>query len=170
MDDLAASAIEEVKADLAVDAFSEFYLSFTPRLVNFLLWNGARLVEAADIAQEAMRRAYEQWDTIDHPKAWCRTVASREYGRRMTDVEIATAEPPVLLLSYDPDVIEQRHEVLRRLRQLPPRQRQVLAWTYDGYSPTEIAEELSISPEAVRSNLLKARRALAKQLEEPDDA
>jgi RNA polymerase sigma-70 factor (ECF subfamily) len=52
------------------------------------------------------------------------------------------------------------------IEQLPPRQRQVLAWTYDGATPTEIAEALQISPDAVRANLHKARAAMRRILGE----
>jgi DNA-directed RNA polymerase specialized sigma24 family protein len=42
-----------------------------------------------------------------------------------------------------------------------------MAWTYDGYEPQEIARELGIAVEAVRSSLYKARRTLvARVLEE----
>lgn len=59
---------------------------------------------------------------------------------------------------------EQRHEVLRVLDLLPLRQRQVMAWTLDGYPPAQIADELGITAEAVRSSLRKARRTLAAYL------
>jgi len=62
-------------------------------------------------------------------------------------------------------VWEEQHAIIRLLAQLPPRQRQVLAWTYDGFTPEEIARELQISGEAVRQNLLRARRKLAAILE-----
>ncbi|WP_367995823.1 RNA polymerase sigma factor [Streptomyces sp. ADI95-16] len=48
------------------------------------------------------------------------------------------------------------------LRALPPRQRQVLAWSVSGYSPSQIGEELGIDPATGRANLLKARRAVAR--------
>ncbi len=72
-----------------------------------------------------------------------------------------------LLLSPGIDIPEweERHEVLRLLNLLPPRQRQVMAWTYDGSSPADIAAELNISAEAVRTNLKRARRTLATHLE-----
>ncbi|MFJ6199127.1 sigma factor-like helix-turn-helix DNA-binding protein [Micromonospora sp. NPDC092111] len=38
-----------------------------------------------------------------------------------------------------------------------------MAWTFDGYRPQEIADELDISPEAVRASLKLARRALAEE-------
>jgi RNA polymerase sigma-70 factor (ECF subfamily) len=58
------------------------------------------------------------------------------------------------------DSVEQRHDILRLLAKLSERQRQVLAWHLDGYSGPEIAAELGISHDAVRSSLLKARRAV----------
>jgi RNA polymerase sigma-70 factor (ECF subfamily) len=59
---------------------------------------------------------------------------------------------------------ESRQELLGLLLLLPPRQRQVLAWSVDGHTPTEIAEELSIGADAVRANLMKARRAIARAM------
>jgi RNA polymerase sigma-70 factor (ECF subfamily) len=152
----------------AVD-FNAFYQEFVPTLVAFLLWQGAGLHDAADIAQDTMTRAYQYWERIEHPYAWARTVASRAYARRIASIE---EEHPVdevpetspLLSDIDVAAFAERHVVLRVLALLPPRQRQVMAWTYDGYKPAEIAEELKIRPEAVRSNLRKARRALARHL------
>lgn len=149
-------------------AFSAFYREFVPILVAFLMWQGARLSDAADIAQDTMIKAYENWSTIRHPEAWARRVASRELVRRIARVpEDPCPDPPecpLLPPLTNVEAWEQRHEILRLLDELPPRQRQVLAWTMDGYTPTAIAEELEITPEAVRSSLRKARRALAKHL------
>ena len=110
-----------------VEGFSEFYRRFVPSLVAFLMWQGARLPEAADVAQESMIQAYRYWSTIDHPQAWVRRVASRMLARR-----IATVEEPVervgertalLPASTNVTAWEQRHDVLRALSHLPPRQR-----------------------------------------------
>jgi RNA polymerase sigma factor (sigma-70 family) len=140
-----------------------------PTLVGFLLVQGARFTEAADIAQETMTRAYKLWATIDHPKAWARTVASRALARNIAripeDPREEIAEETLLVpSSINVTEWEEHHEILRVLSLLPPRQRQVLAWTFDGYSPAEIGEILGISSETVRANLLKARRALAGHL------
>ncbi|MBT2225658.1 hypothetical protein KLK06_07315 [Nonomuraea sp. NEAU-A123] len=50
------------------------------------------------------------------------------------------------------------------LRGLPHRQRQVLAWTFSGYTPAEIADQLGMTPNAVSASLKKARRAAIKHL------
>ncbi len=72
---------------------------------------------------------------------------------------------PLLPAASALDILEQRHVVLRLLNTLPSRQRQVLAWTLDGYSSTEVAAELAMKSAAVRANLKQARRALATLLQ-----
>lgn len=150
-------------------AFSAFYRQFVPNLVAFLVWQGARLPNAADLAQLAMIKAYKHWSEIQHPEAWTRRVASRELARHIASVE----EDPAAEIAEHSSLLqpltnvaawEQRQEVLRLLELLPPRQRQVMAWTLDGYSPSEIADQLQITAEAVRSSLMKGRRTLAKSL------
>jgi RNA polymerase sigma factor (sigma-70 family) len=114
-----------------------------------------------------MIEAYRSWPVIEHPRAWTKRVASRKYARRVTQVEKPiepTGLSPLLPSGIDASEWEERHEILGLLAQLPPRQRQVMAWTYDGYSPSEIATELNITADAVRTNLMRARRALAAHL------
>lgn len=43
---------------------------------------------------------------------------------------------------------------------LPPRQREVLRLSLEGYKPTQIARALSLSPNTVRVNLHHARKRL----------
>lgn len=150
-----------------VAAFSAFYRAEVKALVNFLLWMGADLADAADIAQETMIEAYRNWPSIQHPPAWTRRVASRRYGRRRYGHDMVTDPEdlsPLLRAPTDIAAWEQRHDVLRLLATLPERQRQVMAWTFDGYQPQEIADELGITPQAVRASLKLARRKLADGL------
>jgi RNA polymerase sigma factor (sigma-70 family) len=155
-----------------VAAFGAFYRAEVKALVNFLLWMGAGIADAADLAQETMIEAYRSWPSIQHPRAWTRRVASRQYGRRRYGHEVAT-EPedlsPLLRAPADIAAWEQRHEVLRLLATLPWRQRQVMAWTFDGYPPQDIANELDITPQAVRASLKLARRTLAAGLSQAGD-
>ena len=58
----------------------DFYRSGIPGLVAFVMWLGAGAEEAADIAQETMTWAWQNWKGIRHPRAWVRIVASREYS------------------------------------------------------------------------------------------
>ena len=144
-----------------------------PTLTVFLIWLGARPADAVEIAQDTMIQIFQRWDEISAPRAWARTVASRAYGRRMAALrEDPTDDPaasvPVASGSSGIDTLVNAHEVVALFAQLPPRQRQVMAWTFDGYTPTEIAAELGMSAEAVRSSLHKARATLARLRKEAD--
>jgi RNA polymerase sigma factor (sigma-70 family) len=151
-------------------AFIGFYRDQIRGLVVFLRCMGATLPDAADLAQETMIDAYRSWPSIARPHAWTRAVASRKFGRRSLAVaEHATDFPdgsPLLRREHDIAEWEQRNEIIRLLAGLPWRQRQVMAWWFDGYQPHEIAAELKISAEAVRSSLRLARRALAAALDD----
>lgn len=153
--------------------FAAFYRDFTPRLVAFLIHLGANPADAAEVCQEAMTRAWKHWADIEHPEAWTRTVASRAWTRRLATID----EDPVAevsefaspLLGATPSELAewvQRQETIQLLSGLPPRQRQVMAWTLEGFTPTEVAAQLQTTPEAVRSSLAKARRTIARRLNE----
>ncbi|SFF53853.1 RNA polymerase sigma-70 factor, ECF subfamily [Actinacidiphila alni] len=151
------------------EEFSAFYRAEVRALVVFLLHHGATLAVAADMAQEAMIQAHRYWATIRAPRAYVRTVAARALARKTASVledPVDDVPEPTSLLPR-PDAYadwEDQHVTLALLRSLPPRQRQVLAWTLDGYTPTEIAEQLSMTPEAVRASLKKARLAAVHYL------
>lgn len=154
-------------------AFAEFYMEFMPSLVRFLRWQGALLADAENIAQDTMAQLYRHWPSVRVPAAWARRVASRRWGRQIADghhehpvddVALERVSTSRLLTADEILAIEQRYDVVCLLDMLPPRQRQVLAWTYEGYTPIEIAEELCLTPETVRANLYKARRAAVAYL------
>ena len=150
----------------ATAAFEVFYRSAVPRLVAFLRWHGAPLPDAADCVQDALADCYRQWVTINQPYPWCRTVAARRYARHVAAVrEQPTDTPgragsPLLKPDTDLEDFEHRHTILALLDTLPMRQRQVLAWTYDGATPADIAEALQLSTDNVRSHLRHARNTL----------
>src|SRR5690242_17126562 len=60
-----------------VQEFSTFYQNEVGALTGFLLYLGASLADAADIAQETMIDAFRSWSSVRQPGAWTRTVASR---------------------------------------------------------------------------------------------
>jgi RNA polymerase sigma-70 factor (ECF subfamily) len=143
--------------------FALFYQGEMPKLVGFLIVHGTHPCLAADLAQDTMTEAYRAWDSIDAPRAWIRKVASRKWWRELDRVEVSQEQPPEpdsLLSADEADEIENRHAFLGMLRDLPLEQRQVMAWTYDGYQPTEIAALLGKNPATVRSTLRTARAAL----------
>lgn len=145
------------------DEFSRFYREHFRRLVAYLIYQGATAHLAADLAQDAMTTAYRRWPAITSPRAYVYTVAGRGLLRHALDApELPVGEVPepttVLPRPEEAEAWLQTQQIIAVLRALPPRQRQVLALTIDGWSPTEIAELFDIAPTAVRSNLMKARR------------
>ncbi|MEV2255863.1 sigma-70 family RNA polymerase sigma factor [Streptomyces sp. NPDC050147] len=131
-------------------------------MTAFLVNQGAGVDVASDIAQEVMTDAFRCWTGIQHPKAWVYKAASHVLIRKVASVEEPVADVPVATsLLPQPDHIaewEAEHDALLLVRGLAPRQRQVLAWTLAGFTPTDIAEHLGLSAETVRANLKRARR------------
>ena len=122
--------------------------------------------EAEDAVQNTWLRLMERMDTIRDPRClggWLATTARREClalirrgHREAPDDALPELSSPTNVQAW-----EQRHEVLQSLDRLPPLQRQVMALTLDGYTPAEIASDLKITPEVIRSRLMRARRTLA---------
>lgn len=166
----ARPAVNNAGAEVDADAdFSSFYGSFIARLVGFLVWQGASPVTAAELAQETMIEAYRAWPRIEHPAAWARRTASRKLVRhhsRIAEDPVAPVPETTALVSFSDALAdwESKQAMRELLGHLPPRQRQILAWSVTGYTPAQIAEELALESSVVRANLMKARRAAARFL------
>ncbi|WP_433121920.1 RNA polymerase sigma factor [Micromonospora sp. CA-246542] len=156
------------------DEFSAFYEGFMARLSAWVYLHGwASEADAYDIAQETMRLAFERWPTIEHPKAWTRRTASRLSVQRLASDELLPLEDNEDRIPRKANpcrfaASETLHDFRAALQQLPPRQRQLLLWASEEYEPTEIAKELKVTPEAVRTSLWKARRRLAEIMQTQD--
>jgi RNA polymerase sigma-70 factor (ECF subfamily) len=150
--------------------FPVFFAAERKPLARFVRSLGANPELAADIAQTAFERAFRAWDTIDHPRAWLRRVAQRELAEtaRKAGRERLTDSPPdragAVSAAMAVELQAQSRDVLAVLASLPVKQRQVMAWSYDGFSAAEIARETGDSAEAVRQNLARARKTLRKAL------
>jgi RNA polymerase sigma-70 factor (ECF subfamily) len=148
--------------------FPEFFSQERRPLVRFVMSLGADADLAADIAQTAFERAFPIWDTIAYPRAWLRRVSHHELIRqaRTAARETLTDTPPdrssAISAALAVELHAQTRDVLAALASLPPKQRLVMAWSYDGFSDTEIACELGDTPAAVRQNHSKARKKLRR--------
>jgi DNA-directed RNA polymerase specialized sigma24 family protein len=69
------------------EAFSAFYRKFVPKLVAFLVWQGARLPDATKISQDTMVELYRSWSAIHHPETWARRVASQMLARHIISIK-----------------------------------------------------------------------------------
>ncbi|MCX5070906.1 sigma-70 family RNA polymerase sigma factor [Micromonospora lupini] len=154
--------------------FSAFYKEFMTRLGAWLILHGwASEADAYDVAQDTMRLAYERWSTIEHPRAWARRTASRLCVERLAKGQMLPVEDIEDRIPRKGDASafaasDTLQDFMTALQKLPPRQRQMLLWAYEEYEPAEIAAELQVTPEAVRSSLWKARRKLAQFMRAQD--
>jgi RNA polymerase sigma factor (sigma-70 family) len=154
----------------AVEGYCEFFQKEYQPVVRFLLRVGATWEEAEDAAQEAMIRAHRTWLALDHPPQWIRKVAwrcyinsvQRERKRRILEAEAARMHREDSH-EYDRLIVE-HNWLIEILRDLPPRQREILAWSLDGYKPQEIAHFLDMGSATVRSNLRAIRTKLRTSL------
>lgn len=125
---------------------------------------------AADLVQEVLLRAHEQWTRIalmGRPDLYLRRMVTNEHlswRRRWHVRTIRPATDEVLAAHADPGLDHAQHVVeddamWRLLDGLPPRQRTVLVLRYyEGLADAEIATVLGTSGATVRSH---ASRALA---------
>ncbi|MFI0411804.1 RNA polymerase sigma factor [Actinomadura sp. 3N508] len=149
-----------------VQEFSTLYENEMAKLMRFVMKHGASTTEATDAAQSAFSLAWGSWDRIREPKAWLRTVAVREYLRRPpveTPID-AVPDRAAFPLLDSVELGEQEQRVMDALHTLPMKQRQVMAWHYDGFPNAQIAKEMGINEAAVRQNLHRARERLKELL------
>ena len=150
------------------NGFASFFQARFGKTVVLLVAMGANRADAEDAAQEAMILAWQQWETVQDPAAWVRTVAIRGYWK------LARAKQPIVPLdestleaAIDTDLsifTEEQQHVLRVLRNLPPKQRIVAALFYDGLTYEEIATLVEMPPSTVRSHMRHVRNGLKEVL------
>ncbi|MFD3844835.1 RNA polymerase sigma factor [Streptomyces microflavus] len=154
------------------DEFDAFFRQEISLLLRHLVVQGFGLQAAKDAAQEAMIELHEQWSSVRNPAAWVRIAARRRALRRREQEVRHDAVALAAATHLDIDLRTPEEEVARKQEHqdalglvgtLPPVQRQIMAWTWDGDKPTEIALRLGIPADTVRSNLRHARNRL-KQL------
>lgn len=165
------------KDPVALAAFAKFYKEAVPGLIAFLRLLGASYPVAADCVQDTMLKALPPvWETLTHPRAWCRTTCLNLYRRRATRnredpvADIELSDHPLISTDTDFTALEEHFEVVRLLERLPLRRRQVMACVLDGASYDEIADALGMTPATVRSTHRYAKLDLARFLEEDGGA
>lgn len=153
-------------------AYRRFYREAAPRLVAFLVTDGAAMREAVGYAQGALIDAHRQWSMIDSAYRWCRLEAYARWARqrdRPTDTS-DTGNAPAGAALINPvgppaDWLRDHHGLLRALDQLPRLERDVFAWAYDGAGELETAQALRVSPDTVRDSIRRARAGLEHDLD-----
>jgi RNA polymerase sigma factor (sigma-70 family) len=156
-------------------AVEEFFRASYKSLVGeVIIFAGGNLHEAQDAVSDAMAEVIRRWDAIENPRAYAYRAAVSNLIKykqrglpRIRERQIARgAVLPEQDLEPDPAVWEQQEWVTMLLKSLPRAQREVLACTFDMFTPREIAQLLGKTETAVRQNLCAARKRLARYLAE----
>jgi RNA polymerase sigma-70 factor (sigma-E family) len=158
-------------AEAAVTALYEAHALGLVRLAHIMLGDRAA---AEDVVQEAFSGLYRRWEQVsDKDKALpyvrssvlngCRTALRH---RHRTEAE-RLHQPPAASAEAAALSGEERREVMRALRRLPDRQREVLVLRFYLDEPeAEIARLMGISQGTVRSTAHRALAALGRLLKE----
>jgi RNA polymerase sigma factor (sigma-70 family) len=170
---LALFSLDEFAAILTYMEFEAFYKTEMPKVILHLMRLGASLDEAADGAQSAFVAMWPQWELVESPKAYVRVSAHRAY-MRIKFGEYSSHHTTPLPETFDratplpqlcvAELSEQESTIVEILSALPPMQQLVMAWTFDGFTPAEIAQQLGQDPTTVRQSLFKARKKLKQNL------
>jgi RNA polymerase sigma-70 factor (ECF subfamily) len=154
--------------------FERFYREEHARLVGLALTFVPDHHAAKDLVQEAFVRAYRHWSDVgvmEHPGAWTRRVlvnlcidAARR-SRREADVNRRAGSEPIA--EEVPQGLDAHSSAFWvAAAELPALQRSVLALHYvDELSVAEIADVLDVHVGTVKTSLFRARRRLARVLE-----
>jgi RNA polymerase sigma factor (sigma-70 family) len=159
----------------------EFFRKHYRELIRTTMLFGADEEQAKDAVSSALVDLVGSWNRvdapaddplkIDDPLKWAYRAATRHFlkekqrglGRirtRLVEKCVGTGEGDDGQLA----VWEDEHWVAQVLSSLPPKQAETMAFVIKGFTPSEIAELLGRTPEAVRQNLLEARRRLRQSI------
>lgn len=120
-----------------------------------------------DVAQETLARAYVRWSRVGHhAEPWVVRVATNQVigrWRRRQPILAPAADAP----GSDAQVAE-RLALVTALRDLPRRQREVLALRYLGdLSIEQTAAELGCTESTVKAHAARALRAMRARMDAP---
>jgi RNA polymerase sigma-70 factor (ECF subfamily) len=152
--------------------FSEHFDRTAPGLVRLCYLATLDREAAADAAQEALTRAWRDWDRVSapgsDPAAWTRTVALNLCRSRWrTLARRARLAPRAWTVAALPDDLPDV-DLRRALRRLPVRQREAVVLHY--YADLDVeatATAMGVSSGSVKQHLARARRRLASELRTP---
>jgi RNA polymerase sigma-70 factor, ECF subfamily len=153
--------------------FDRLFRGEHPKLVALALVLTGHREAAADIAQEALVRAYRSWAAVgkmERPGAWARRVTinlatdwHRNRGREHRAFSRLDSNPTMSIADPESD------QFWRAVRELPERQRAAVALHYlEDLSVSDVARVLDIAEGTVKASLFKARATLSRSLAKED--
>ncbi|MFI1376018.1 RNA polymerase sigma factor [Streptomyces longwoodensis] len=153
--------------------YDHFFRSEFTCLTRHVIVLGATPEEAKDAAQSALIDLLQNWYTVQAPRPWCRKAAAHHFLRsdiKENRVDRSARTDFIARRGSDDSyslgsTLEEWEFIVNFVENhLSGIQRQVMAWTIDGFEPQEIAKQLGKTPVTVRSNLRHARKKLATAL------
>jgi RNA polymerase sigma-70 factor (ECF subfamily) len=159
-----------------VEPFDAFFLREYRSIVG-LAFALAGPAAGEDIAQEALLRAYRDWDRIcryDRPGAWVRRVTinlATSAGRRRRSERLALERLAARPSGAPAPMADSTFAFWAEVRRLPRRQASVTALHYlEDRSVADIAAVLGVAEGTVKAHLHAARAALARRLDAEEDS
>lgn len=161
-------------SERALDFRSFFEAEYERLLKTMVIVTGSR-TEAEDIAQEAMARAFERWDSVSSAASPAGYVFATAFNlhrsglrRAARGLRLRLREPSA---ASDPETASvMRVDVLAALRELPRTQLEaVLLVEWLGVTSEEAGRILGIDPASVRGRIHRAREVLRDRLKGEDD-
>jgi RNA polymerase sigma-70 factor, ECF subfamily len=151
--------------------FEDFFETHRRSLFGALCLVTGNRAEAEEIMQDAFLKVWERWERVaglEDPNAYVFRVAMNLFRNRLRRASLAARKALSLTSSTDDlATIEDRDEVVRWLRPLPPRQRAAIVLTiYLDYSSDEAARILGIRPSTVRALATQGRAGVRHALED----
>ena len=165
-DEVALTVEEESRS------FEVFFEREYPKLVRLLFAMTSDLLEAEDLAQDAMSRTWERWQRVgrmDSAAGYTYRTALNLQRKRIRHLSVRARRLPLIRPSQpvEPHV---SGEVVSALAMLLPEQRAALLLIeWIGMSVEEAAPILGITAAGVRSRIHRARQALQRSLEDEDE-
>lgn len=154
--------------------FAEFFAAHHVRLGRSIyLLVGDRL-EAEDLVQEALGRAYERWDRVSRmsdPVAYVYRIAANLHKRRMRRRKHERTLANVDERPGDEGhQVDQREDVLAALRTLSRGEREaIILVEYLGYVPDAAAKILGVAAATIRVRVHRGHMKLRVRLGGPDE-
>jgi RNA polymerase sigma-70 factor, ECF subfamily len=163
------------------EAVKDLLEEYVPHVYRFALRLTGNRDDAEDLTQAALLKAWKDRARLRDPgstKSWLFTITAnlwrsglRRKGREERFVrgaeELIRRQVP--LPEKEIIVKEDLRRVRETMDELPERQREVLyLHACEGFSLTEIAEILALSPQAVKASLSLARKRMRQKLQDLD--
>jgi len=166
------------KGDL--DAYGEIVREYQGSVFNVCLRVLGNIQEAEDLTQEAFLRAYRNISQYDPSRPfgpWMRVLAANLCYNHLKKARLVRVplEDERGLPNQNPqrgpenflEISQEHQELYQKIWELPENQRVALElYHFQGLSYQEMAREMNIPLNTVRSHLYRARQKLASALEE----